>query len=42
MPYQGVYAELIFIDKHFPDFKPTDVGEIILEFSRRKRRFGGN
>lgn len=42
MPWQGVYAELIFVDKHFPDFRPEDVGEVIREFSRRKRRFGGN
>jgi len=42
MPYQGVYAELLFIEKYFPDFKPEDVRESIEEFSRRKRRFGGN
>jgi len=42
MPYQGVYAELIFIKKHFPDFSPEDIREAIEEFSSRKRRFGGN
>lgn len=42
MPYQGVYAELIFVKKHFPDFKPKDVREAVMEFSRRKRTFGGN
>jgi undecaprenyl diphosphate synthase len=42
MPWQGVYAELIFINKHFPDFNAEDVKEVIQEFSRRKRRFGGN
>lgn len=42
MPYQGVYAELIFMEKHFPDFKPEDVREAVEEFSRRKRTFGGN
>lgn len=42
MPYQGIYAELIFIEKHFPDFKPQDVREAVEEFSRRKRTFGGN
>lgn len=42
MPYQGVYAELLFVEKHFPDFKPQDVRECIEEFSNRKRRFGGN
>ncbi|MEN7982603.1 MAG: polyprenyl diphosphate synthase [Nanoarchaeota archaeon] len=42
MPWQGVYAELLFVEKHFPDFKPQDVREAVEEFSRRKRRFGGN
>lgn len=42
MPYQGVHAELIFVQKHFPDFKPEDVRECVEEFSRRKRRFGGD
>ncbi|MCW8965070.1 MAG: polyprenyl diphosphate synthase [Candidatus Pacearchaeota archaeon] len=42
LPWQGVYAELIFVDKYFPDFKPEDVDEVIREFSNRKRRFGGN
>ena len=42
MPYQGVYAELIFIQKHFPSFKPRDVRKCLKEYSRRKRTFGGN
>ncbi len=42
MPYQGIYAELIFVEKYFPDFKPEDVRECIEEFSQRKRTFGGN
>lgn len=41
-PYQGIYAELIFVEKHFPDFGPEDVRECVEEFSRRKRTFGGN
>lgn len=41
-PFQGVYAELHFVQKHFPDFGPEDVREAVEEFSRRKRRFGGN
>lgn len=42
MPWQGIYAELHFIEKHFPDFRPEDVRECVEEFSRRTRRFGGN
>ena len=42
MPFQAVYSELYFVKKHFPSFKPKDVREAIMEFSRRKRRFGGN
>ena len=41
MPFQGVYAELYFYKKYFPDFKPKDLREAVLEFGRRKRRFGG-
>ncbi|MGD9276150.1 MAG: polyprenyl diphosphate synthase [Candidatus Pacearchaeota archaeon] len=42
MPWQGVYAELIFLKKHFPDFTKKDIDFAIKEFSKRKRRFGGN
>ena len=42
MPWQGIYAELLFVQKHFPDFNSSDVADAIREFSRRKRRFGGN
>lgn len=42
MPWQGIYSELIFVDKYFPDFTPDDVEECVKEFGKRKRRFGGN
>lgn len=42
MPFQGVYAELYFIKKHFPDFSPKDLRRVVLDFSKRKRTFGGN
>ncbi len=42
MPYQSVYSELYFTEKHFPDFKPEDLRKAIEEFSLRQRRFGGN
>ena len=40
--WQGAYAELHFIDKHWPDFTGDDLIEGINEFKRRTRRFGGN
>ncbi len=42
MPWQAVYAELLFIDKHFPDFVPEDLEVAVKEFENRNRRFGGN
>lgn len=40
LPWQGVYAELIFIDKLWPDFTKEDLHSCIEEFNNRKRRFG--
>ncbi len=40
MPYQSVYAELMFIDKHFPDFSVADLVDAIDNFGVRGRRFG--
>ncbi|MFW6282872.1 MAG: polyprenyl diphosphate synthase [Minisyncoccales bacterium] len=42
MPFQGIYAELFFVEKHFPDFGSKDLKKIIQLFGKRKRRFGGN
>ena len=39
--WQSAYSELYFSDKMWPDFSTEDVDAAILEFSRRKRRFGG-
>ena len=39
--WQSAYSELIFSDKMWPEFKSEDVDAAVLEFSRRKRRFGG-
>ncbi|CAH0489024.1 unnamed protein product [Peronospora farinosa] len=38
--YQIAYSELIFMDKMWPEVTRDDVQGIILEFNRRKRRFG--
>ena len=42
LPWQLVYAEYYFVDTHLPDFSPEKLREAILDFSRRRRRFGGN
>jgi len=42
MPYQSVYSEFYFADMHFPDFKPEQLRQAIEDFSKRKRRLGGN
>lgn len=39
--WQGAYSELYFSEKMWPDFSPDDVDQAIVEFSKRKRRFGG-
>ena len=39
--WQSAYSELYFSDKMWPEFKPDDVDAAIIEFSKRKRRFGG-
>jgi undecaprenyl diphosphate synthase len=41
MPYQSSYAELYFSDVYFPDFDSKELKRAIVEFSKRKRRFGG-
>ncbi len=42
LPWQMVYAEYLFSDVHLPDFSPEHLKDAILDFSRRRRRFGGN
>ena len=42
LTWQGVYSELYFPQKHWPDFKNKDLDKAILEYNKRKRRFGGN
>ncbi|TDH67847.1 hypothetical protein CCR75_006729 [Bremia lactucae] len=38
--FQIAYSELIFLEKLWPDVIQEDVHNIIVEFNRRKRRFG--
>jgi undecaprenyl diphosphate synthase len=39
--WQAAYAELVFCDKYWPEFKPEDLDAAIAEYERRDRRFGG-
>jgi tritrans,polycis-undecaprenyl-diphosphate synthase [geranylgeranyl-diphosphate specific] len=40
LPWQAAYAELIVLDKFWPDFTKKDLVNCIKEYSRRQRRFG--
>jgi len=42
LPWQLAYAEFYWLPDHFPEFTPEKLWEAILDFSRRRRRFGGN
>lgn len=39
--WELAYAELIFIDEHWPDFKRPQFIRVLEEFTKRNRRFGG-
>lgn len=41
MLWQVSYAEMWFTDKLWPDFKPRDLRQAIIDFQNRGRRFGG-
>ncbi len=38
--YQGAYAEWLFLEKMWPEFEKEDLKEAIVEYGKRKRRFG--
>lgn len=38
--WQSAYAELVFIDKYWPDFGKADLVDALDEFQRRERRYG--
>ena len=42
MLWRVAYSEFHFLDKLWPDMRPSDVDDIIAEYNRRNRRFGGN
>ena len=39
--WQAAYAELMFIDKLWPDFSEQDFSQALEQFAARERRFGG-
>jgi undecaprenyl diphosphate synthase len=38
--WQGAYAELMFIDRYWPDFTKEDLEDAVREFHGRERRYG--
>ena len=41
MLWRAAYSELFFMDKFWPEMTKQDVTDILEEYSRRNRRFGG-
>ena len=39
--WQCAYSEMFFTDTLWPDFAPKELDEIIEQFTKRERRFGG-
>lgn len=42
MLWRVAYSEFYFLDKLWPDMRPSDVDGILAEYNRRNRRFGGS
>jgi undecaprenyl diphosphate synthase len=42
LPWQITYTEFYFEQEHLPDFTPEKLKGAILDYSRRRRRFGGD
>lgn len=40
--WESPYTEYYWDNGHFPDFSPEKLKDAIIDFSRRRRRFGGN
>jgi undecaprenyl diphosphate synthase len=39
--WQLAYAELVFVEKHWPDFGGDDLSSALDDYASRRRRFGG-
>ena len=42
LPWQLVYTEFLFINKHWPEFEEADLDNAIIEYQKRTRKFGAN
>lgn len=42
MLWRSAYSELIFLKKAWPDMTEQDIVDVLEEYSKRQRRFGGN
>lgn len=40
MLWRAAYAELVFVDKLWPDFTPADLDQALAAYTQRERRFG--
>lgn len=40
MLYRAAYSELLFMDKHWPEFTAADIDMALAEYAKRQRRFG--
>jgi undecaprenyl diphosphate synthase len=40
LTWSGVYSELLFVEKHWPDFTAGDLDAALAEYGKRERRFG--
>ncbi len=40
LTWSGVYSELLFVDKHWPDFDARDLDAALADYDERQRRFG--
>ena len=40
MLWRAAYAELMFMEKYFPEMTGEDIKEILKEYEKRNRRFG--
>jgi undecaprenyl diphosphate synthase len=38
--WQLAYAEMVFVEKYWPDFAGEDLAAAVAEYRRRDRRFG--
>lgn len=39
--WQAAYSEWFFLQKHFPELAKEDIDQVLDDFSKRNRRFGG-